>query len=145
MTLPATVKDLMTAVVVCVDLNDTIDAVARNMKLAHVRHIPVVDGDGHVVGLLSYHDLVKAILHAGGHGPQPVERVMTRALTVVTGETPIHEAIAIMLEHKYGCLPVIEPGGKLVGIITESDFLYFTYEKVTGVRYTPTWVKRAVD
>jgi CBS domain-containing protein len=136
---PALVKDLMSQVVVCVDAGDALDVVDRSMKLAHIRHIPVVDGKQHVVGMLSQVDFVRALLTHEMETPPPVSEVMTRKLTVVTEDTPIQEAIALMLENKYGCLPVVDVGGRLIGILTEGDFLRLVYQQVMGRAYHPTW------
>ena len=53
-----------------------------------------------------------------------VSDVMTRRIISVSSEATILEAIKLMLKHHIGGLPVIGPGGKLVGIVTESDFLH---------------------
>ena len=49
--------------------------------------------------------------------------VMTRDVTTVSPDTPIVEAASLMVKHNVSGLPVINGNGKLVGIVTESDFL----------------------
>jgi CBS domain-containing protein len=51
-----------------------------------------------------------------------VEEVMVHEVETVEPTAPLSEAAALMLENKFGCLPVVE-GDRLVGILTESDFV----------------------
>ena len=52
-----------------------------------------------------------------------VGEMMTRDPVTVTPDTPAHEAIALLLEHRFGSLPVIGTDGHLMGIVTDTDFL----------------------
>lgn len=52
-----------------------------------------------------------------------LHQVMTRDLITVAPDTPIAEAANLILEHKIGCLPVIDRDGFTIGIITDADFL----------------------
>jgi CBS domain-containing protein len=54
-----------------------------------------------------------------------VGEIMTRSVMVVEGDRPVAEAARLMLDHKIGALPVVE-GGRLAGIVTESDFVRLT-------------------
>src|SRR4051812_11158388 len=53
-----------------------------------------------------------------------VEEVMTSEVETIEAAQPLEEAAQIMFENKYGCLPVVE-GSRVVGILTESDFVRF--------------------
>jgi CBS domain-containing membrane protein len=112
-------------------------ALARDiMGLGRIRHLPVVDGEGYLVGLVTHRLLLSAWL---GHGrpasekPRsiddevPVEMLMDKNIRTVTPSTPAEIAARLMEEHKYGCLPVVqsEDDAKLVGILTEADFVRF--------------------
>ncbi len=122
------------------------------LKLMHerkIRRTPVLDSSGRLVGIVSEKDLLYA-------SPSPttslsiyevhylmsrltVEKVMTRKIISVDGETPIEEAARIMADNKVGGLPVVN-GGKLAGIITETDmfraFLELLGGRRSGVRLT---------
>src|SRR4051812_47548955 len=52
-----------------------------------------------------------------------VEEIMTPAVTVVTPETPVKEVARQLVRHAFGSLPVVDAGGRLVGIITEADLI----------------------
>lgn len=127
-----TVHDLMTEHLFTVGPHDDL-ATVRDLMVDHrVRHIPVVDADGQLIGLVSHRDLLRHSLIEQEDIPGYVEEtvleqvevceVMTSNPDAVTAELDIREAAQVMLDHKYGCLPVVE-GKRLVGILTEADFV----------------------
>ena len=59
-------------------------------------------------------------------GTVPVVEAMHRDVVTVSPDMSVREAARILLQNKYGCLPVVGPAGELVGIITEADFLHLT-------------------
>lgn len=131
------VQDLMTERVVTVRRDDTLDLVSDLMDRHCVRHVPVVDDDENLVGLISHRDLLRATRLASPDAPAAVEReilerrraeeVMTVDPVAVDGDTLLSEAAAILLDNKYGALPVVS-GTHLVGIVTESDFVRLAVE-----------------
>jgi CBS domain-containing protein len=127
------VRDLMNAEVATVRRNDQLQIADDLMSLGRIRHTPVLEDDGEgVVGVLSQRDLFRgALARALGdghraqnkmHGQLVVQDVMTCAPITVAPDLALAEAAKIMLDKKIGCLPVVEDG-RLVGILTESDFL----------------------
>jgi len=128
------VRDLMTVGVFAVRAHDDLATVSDLMDEHAVRHIPVVDHAGRVVGLVSHRDLLRNALRGQPGLPPEVERNLLFSTTAAQIMTPhpqtadpdqdIRQAAQTMLEHKYGCLPVVQDG-YLVGIITEADFVRF--------------------
>jgi acetoin utilization protein AcuB len=98
-----------------------------------LRHLPVLDTEGSLVGIVSEKDL----LRAGGQGT--VEQMMTRDVITVTEYTALEDAARIMADHKISSLPVMRDA-RLVGIITETDlfqiFLELLGAREEGVRLT---------
>jgi CBS domain-containing protein len=94
--------------------------------------MPVLDEDGRLCGLVSQRDLFRGALATAiglARSAQArildallVREVMTPHPITTTPDTPLHEAAAVMLRRKIGCLPVLE-GDQLVGILTEADFV----------------------
>jgi CBS domain-containing protein len=127
----ATVKDIMTTEVSTLGRNDTLDVADDLMTLERIRHLPVLD-EGRVVGVVSQRDLFRSALAVAlGYGENAqkkllrtirVKEVMHEPAITVSPEVTAKEAIRLMLEHKIGCLPVVE-GHTLVGIVTETDIL----------------------
>lgn len=132
-----TVSDLMTTALVTVHERETISVADFNMKLAAIRHLPVVDDKRHLVGILSNRDFLRE-LGRTGRKEAPVHEVMTKRVVTVRPEQRAHEAAALMLEHRIGALPVIGERGQLVGLLTETDFLRLAHEALGGVRTEDT-------
>jgi CBS domain-containing protein len=119
-----TVEDLMSVALVMAKPDDSMRRADLTMRYADIRHLPVVDGEHRVVGIVSDRDVLRA-LHPRRKRKRParVRDIMTRRVYRVRPQTPAHEAAAMMTEHKIGALPVIGVDGKLVGLLTETDFL----------------------
>jgi CBS domain-containing protein len=117
-----TVEDFMSTAVITLKETDSISAAELQMKIAEIRHIPVVDERYHVVGIISQRDVLRAAQRGNGK-PMPVAEIMTRNVLTTHFTTPAHLAAAMLRTKKIGGLPVVGDGQQLVGIITESDFL----------------------
>ncbi|HZJ52687.1 MAG TPA: CBS domain-containing protein [Myxococcaceae bacterium] len=117
----ATVGDLMSTALIVVRDSDTIGIADAQMKLGAIRHIPVVDPKQNLVGILSAGDVLLAL--ARGKKSVRVGETMTRNPVTVTPDTPVHEAIELLLENRFGSLPVLGTDGHLMGIVTDTDFL----------------------
>jgi CBS domain-containing protein len=96
--------------------------VLDTMALRRIRHVLVVDGERRLVGLVTRGDLTH--LATGGE-PQavPVGHVMKRQVATVDAGCCTGEAARYMFRTKRGCLPVVDPERRPVGILTEADFL----------------------
>lgn len=108
-------------------------SVARALALLEevgVRHLPVVDHDRNLVGVVSQRDLVAAA--RAGDAKQPLSAIMQTDVVAVSPETPAHEAAYLMLHHGIGCIPVIDRDGHLVGIATDADFVRVAYVALGG-------------
>lgn len=122
------VGDFMTRELVTLQESDDLALAEQMLKLGSIRHLPVVRG-GKLVGLVTQRDLLRAALSHPAQRTTAAE-VMIRELTSVRPTTSLVQAARVMLEHKFGCLPVCEDDGKLVGIITEADFVRFAADMV---------------
>jgi CBS domain-containing membrane protein len=126
------VRDLMSDEVVTLGRDETLDIADRIMSLGRIRHMPVLDADGRLCGLVSQRDLFRGALasaiglarsaQARLLGALLVRDVMTPDPLTTTPDTPVAEAAGVMLRRKIGCLPVLQDG-RLVGILTEADFV----------------------
>ena len=114
------VADLMTSQLRCLRETDDLSTAMAAMQELFIRHIPVVDDDGRLSGLVSQRDLL-SLEHRKDLGT-PLREIMRTDLVTVTSDTALRAAAETMIYNKYGCLPVVE-NGRLVGIITETDFL----------------------
>ena len=123
------VRDLMSEAVITLRATDRVSQALREMTLGSVRHIPVVDVHGRLVGLVSSHDLVAAVERAGD---PPLDSLMTKDLVTVGPDTPAATAVGDMIDHKRNCLPVVGKDGELLGILTATDFLVVAQQALSG-------------
>lgn len=118
------VRDCMTCDPVTVRPESDPMAASMVLKFRGFRHLPVVDADGRLVGIMDRADLELFLSEAGSPGimqrQHRVDQVMTHEVVAVPPDCPLEEAAILMVEHKIGSLPVVEEE-QLVGIITETD------------------------
>ncbi|RME43508.1 MAG: CBS domain-containing protein [Deltaproteobacteria bacterium] len=131
-----TVADIMTEEVVTLNEDESMDLAETLMEIGRIRHLPVVDANGVVKGLVTHRDLLRMsiseVVDLDAEERReilsniPVAQVMRREVMLTSPETSLLEAARFMQDHKYGCLPVVDEEGVLVGIVTEADFIGLT-------------------
>ncbi|MCB9638272.1 MAG: CBS domain-containing protein [Myxococcales bacterium] len=130
---PFRVNDLMTHQVTTLLETETMDLAQTLMRAERIRHLPVVDAKGRLAGLVTHRDLLRvSVSEVAEMDPEeriellqaiPVMSMMQRNVRTVSPMTSLREAAQLLLEHKYGCLPVVNEHRELIGILTESDFV----------------------
>jgi acetoin utilization protein AcuB len=143
------VKDQMTPHPITIMADSSILAAQRSMKENRVRHLPVVNKTGALVGLVTRTSLEQvrpsklttlSIYELSYQLDKiTVRDAMVRKVVTVGEAVPIEQAARLMLEHKIGSLPVLR-GERLVGIITDTDLMRTMLEllgaRQPGVRLT---------
>ena len=119
-----TIGQFMTQDLFTVHPDDIVDFAASLMDWRHVRHVPVEDSEGRLIGLVSHRSLLKLFAQGrvGSADKLTVTSIMDENPVTVHPDTPTVEAIRLMREKRLACLPVVRDG-KLVGIVTEHDFI----------------------
>ncbi len=117
------VSQVMTRDVFSVHPEDVIELAASLMDWEHLRRVPVEDDQGRLVGLLTQRGLLRLLAQHRGGEAVAVSEAMRRDPVTIRPEATTLEAMRLMREHRVGCLPVVEDGEHLVGIVTEHDFL----------------------
>jgi CBS domain-containing membrane protein len=127
------VRDLMADIVETLAVGDSLDLARHLMKAGRIRHLPVIDGREHLVGLVTHRRILEAWVSHGRPGRErpdevaagvPVEMLMEENVLTVSPDTTAALAAALLESSKFGCLPVVEHG-KLVGILTAADLVRF--------------------
>lgn len=114
-----TVADIMSRKVHAAGGEDPVDVVLGRIRGHALHHMPVVDREGALIGVVADRDLLSAV-HVQ---PTPLVReVMTRLTVSVSPDTTAKLAAKRVLEVGVGCLPVLEDG-RLVGMVTTTDFV----------------------
>jgi len=130
------VEEIMTTELITLSPNSTISEAVQIIKDNKIRHIPIVDENKKLVGLVSSKTLkneisLNAITETGTPiSEKKIEDVMIK--NVITGHPLdfVEEIALTFYEMKISCLPILS-GGQLVGLVTASDLLY-TYVELTG-------------
>jgi len=128
------VREIMQRNVVTISAGERLSTVEDIMTLGRLRHMPVVQG-GDLVGVVSERDLLRASLsnltaygsderRAFLHGVE-IARVMSKPPIVIGSEALVEDAARVMVEHKIGCLPIVDDSEKLIGLVTETDVLRY--------------------
>ena len=127
------VSDLMTTEVQTVTPDASLMDLGDIFDRFDVRHVPVVDDDGDLIGLVSDRDLLRNVLTDQTDVPLSVresslsatrvDAIMTVDLVTLEPNDSAQRAARLLLDNKFGCVPIVEGGSRLVGIVTQSDFL----------------------
>jgi CBS domain-containing protein/gamma-glutamyl:cysteine ligase YbdK (ATP-grasp superfamily) len=118
-----TVAQIMTTDVFTVHPEDLVDLAANLMDWEHVRYVPVEDQSGRLLGLLSARSILRLLARGETEGGVPVRDLMEEDPPSIRPETTTLEAIQTMRRLQVDCLPVVNEQGRLVGIVTEHDFM----------------------
>jgi CBS domain-containing protein len=135
----ATVKDVMTSRVVALRKDAEFKDIARVLRGCRVSACPVIDGDDHLVGVVSEADLLRkltdpalptGLIRLGWRLSEQTngtaltaEQLMTSPAIAIHPWASVSEAATQMQERQVKRLPVVDAHGKLVGIVTRSDVL----------------------
>jgi CBS domain-containing protein len=116
------VGDVMTKRVRTLREDDTTSLATALLRFWAFRHLPVLDPEGRVVGMLTPTDLLKCAKAEARQRDLPVSEVMRPAMTVGEDED-LELACHLMRERGIHALPVVSAGSRLVGIVTDVDLL----------------------
>jgi CBS domain-containing protein len=133
------VRDIMTSPAFVVTPATTVPVASALMKEHGIRHLPVVE-NGRLVGIVSRGDLREASISASANADTyefnfllsrlTVGRLMTRKVVTITPAAPVVYAAELMTEQKIASLPVVDPDGSVVGIVTQGDLLKMLVRKL---------------
>lgn len=126
------VRDVMTSPAVTLTARQSLPLAETLMKCGKLRHLPVVDDHGALVGIVTHRDLLAAKISRLSHASEAarseaefmvaVSKIMQTDVWTVGPDTLALAALRVLRDHRFGCLPVVE-AGRVIGIATESDFL----------------------
>lgn len=118
----APVREIMEHKVISVNETATVDEAIKLMREHHVSGLPVVDKDDRAIAICTEKDIMRFL--AGHRTNEQVYEYMSKGVETASYEMKIGEAASLMLSRGFRRLPIIEDG-KLVGLITASDIMYY--------------------
>jgi acetoin utilization protein AcuB len=125
------VSDYMSKSPLTIDKSADYDAAFGIMHDGDLHHLPVVDRKGQVVGIVARRDLQLAASHFH-EAPAEVGDVMHTPVLTISPTASLTTAAKRMAENRIGCLPVLNRGKKVVGMITETDLFRALIDVLAG-------------
>ena len=116
------VRQRMSAPPITVQADSSYQRALQMMETHRLHQLPVVDGGGQLVGIVTERDLLLAASHYGLADVEVAE-VMHKDAITATPEMTIAQAAALLLANRIGGLPVVDAQQQVVGVITETDLL----------------------
>lgn len=127
------ITEIMTADVASVTLEQPISAVRQMMSEKHFHHVPVLDENGRLVGIITAADIGKlgfgedinmdTLLSDIVDHMHPLHEVMSLAPVTIGHEQTVRKAAEMLATGDYHALPVVDADRKLLGIVTSTDLL----------------------
>ena len=128
------INDIMTKKVIFIHENDRFSLVEEKLREFNIRHLPIIDDRGKLVGIVTQRDLYR--IQSPRHleddtwyydqkslDSHILKYVMTKDPSALNPEDPVAKAILLMVQCRYGCLPIVQKDRTLCGIITQHDIL----------------------
>ncbi|MCL1036111.1 CBS domain-containing protein [Shewanella submarina] len=129
------IHEIMTPDPICLHKDATVHDAHALMK--QVKHLPIIDDDGRLVGVLSHKKIVSTVIHLlNSYGPGVLQRkekfihvheVMESPITRKPHD-PASEVIEYFLQNRLSCMPVVDDDMQVKGIVSASDFLTLCHE-----------------
>ncbi|MGQ4810255.1 Inosine-5'-monophosphate dehydrogenase [Candidatus Entotheonellaceae bacterium PAL068K] len=127
------VKDYMQTGLITVTPEDRLSTAYQRMRGARIRHLPVIMEENRLVGVITDRDVRQASASDEPHMAEheltylldklTANDIMTPQVVTVHGDTTVAEAGQIFLQHRFGCLPVVDDDNTLQGVLAVTDIL----------------------
>ncbi|MDX1332924.1 MAG: CBS domain-containing protein [Robiginitalea sp.] len=129
------VSTIMTTQLVVLNTTDSLEKAERLFKKHRIRHIPVIEGQKRIVGMLSLTDLLRISFADGAYEDEEdietvvyemfsLSQVMAKNIKTVAPDTTIKEVAELLANEEFHALPIVEDGN-LVGIVTTTDLIKY--------------------
>ncbi len=126
------VSEVMTTNLRTVYEDEAMNSADWDMAVNEIRHLPVVNSERKLVGLLSDRDVMRSMIEHRGRSVT-VGEVMSRSVKTVPPDMSAVDAVELMLRAKCHALPVVDAQHQVLGIITSTDFLELAHRALSGI------------
>jgi len=128
------IKDIMTRDVITLNIDESFCRVAEIFQEKNIRHLPIVNAQGEILGIISQHDLNRiASPKRGEHGDYLydssllctyiLQQHLIKDTITLSPEDALEKAVELMARKKLGCIPIVGSEGRVVGIVTPVDMM----------------------
>jgi len=129
------VSTIMTTQLVVLNTTDSLEKAERLFKKHRIRHIPVIQAQKRIVGMLSLTDLLRISFADGAYEDEEdietvvyemfsLSQVMAKNIKTVAPDTTIKEVAELLAKEEFHALPIVDEGN-LVGIVTTTDLIKY--------------------
>jgi CBS domain-containing protein len=126
------ISEVMTANPCSIDADRPVAYAAKMMRDEDVGLAPIVEGD-RLVGTLTDRDIVtRLVAEERDPGSTPVSEIASSDPVTVDSQQTLDDALRLMAQHQVRRLPVVEPDGRLVGVVAQADIAREAGERQTG-------------
>ncbi|NCB26650.1 MAG: CBS domain-containing protein [Bacteroidia bacterium] len=127
-------KEVMTKDPITLNIDESFCRVAQIFQEKDIRHLPIVNSQGQILGIISQRDLNRITSPKKGPNGEYLydaaeltkyilrQHVIQKVFSLSLEDT-LEKAVTIMAEKKLGCMPIVDPDGKVIGIVTAIDLL----------------------
>lgn len=123
------ISTIMTKNVVTVHPEDSLEVVKALLFEKHFHHLPVVDADGKLAGIITSWDLIKSNKRFEEYGNFKVRDLMTIKVASLGPNDSVGAAAMVFLRHLFHGVPIVDDANRLVGIVTTHDLLKYEFKK----------------
>jgi len=122
-------RDIMTRTVCTTRPDARAQEAAQLLSLKRISGLPVVDGHGNIIGIVTEADIISKVDREG----LSVSDIMSREVITIDEEMPVNEIAALLTERKIKRVPVVTEG-KLVGIVSRGDIVHAVAQGLLIIR-----------
>ena len=123
------VKKIMTKDPITVVVGDTVEKATEILKKYKIEHLPVIDKDHKLIGILSFFDLWEIDKPRDDYKKILVGDVMTKRVAKLNPDDKVGSVAEIFLENLFEAIPIVDDDNTLVGIVTMVDVIWYEYKK----------------
>lgn len=120
---------IMTTEVVTLHPNDSLLKAKELIFEKRYHHLPVIDEDRKLVGIVTSWDMLKSDIHRKDYGKHQVHEIMATKVATLGPVEMVGAAAMVFLRHLFHAIPIVEPDNTLVGIVTTHDVLIYQFKK----------------
>ena len=123
------IHTIMTKKVKTLHPDNTLAEVREILMNHRIHHLPVVEGERKLVGIITSWDMVKLGILPEDYAKTKVSDVMTRKIATLDSNQHIGAVAELLLEHLFHAVPIVDDHGNLEGIVTSTDIIRYEYNK----------------